>query len=124
MLHQHIGIPPEVVDALENGRNLNCRERTYFLKLLEKFYEGAFLVAIKTETPILVQTIVGSGKLYPATSAIRFRPGTVQAYWDEPIETKNLTNKDIPMLIEKVRGIMTQHLLENQDRREGFSLSL
>lgn len=84
---------------------------------LQPFFDGAFKVAIKTNTPILVQTIVGSGVLYPPNKAVYLLPGVIHAYWDQPIETKDLTAKDIPALKEQVRQIMINNLSKHEKQK-------
>lgn len=84
------------------------RNRT--LHPLKSFYDGGFKLAIETQTPILVQTLVNTGNIYPPFRSIGLRPGIVTVHFDKPIETKNLTLEDIPMLKAKVKNLMESHL--------------
>ncbi len=77
---------------------------------LKKFYDGAFRIAIKTKTPIVVQTLLNTGYLGPPDDLFNLSPGTVHAIWDDPIETSELTIDDLPILKERVRSIMLQNL--------------
>ncbi len=46
---------------------------------LGNFYDGAFRLAIETQNPIAVATIIGSKKLLNNTE---LQPGTMTIYWD------------------------------------------
>lgn len=94
------------------------RNRT--TKPLKQFYDGAFKLAIETQTPILVQTLVNTGNIYPPFRTIGLRPGIATVYFDKPIETKGLTESDIPMLKTKVRQLMSRHL-EGEYLNEEFA---
>ncbi len=87
---------------------------------LKPFYDGAFKLAIETQTPILVQTLVNTGNIYPPFRTIGLRPGVVTVYFDKPIATKGLTEADIPMLKTKVRQLMESHL-EGEYLNEEFA---
>lgn len=101
--------------VLQNGTSMilypeGTRNRT--IEPLQPFHDGAFKLAVDLQTPILVQTLVGAGKLSDPKRVIDMRPGIVDCYWDKPIETQGMGDADIPMLKEKVREIMLTHLLK------------
>lgn len=77
---------------------------------IQKFYDGAFKLAIEMQHPILVQTIVGMKKRMNNDYLFDLSPGRLECIWDEPIPTEGLTNADVPMLKEKVKQIMISHL--------------
>ena len=83
------------------------RNRTH--KPLLDFKDGAFHLAIDTQLPIAVLTILNTRDFLPATK-FEMRPGTIHATWSKPIETKGLTTKDIPMLKEKVKELLLRNL--------------
>jgi len=67
------------------------------------FKDGAFRLAIETQMPIAVLTILNSGEFSPANKFMQLKPGTLKAIWTEPIQTTNMTTKDVPHLKELVR---------------------
>ncbi len=74
------------------------------------FHKGAFKIAIESGYPIAVQTITGIRKVARSTSVADLWPGTVTVIWSKPIEVKDLTEKDVGSLMEKVRGEMLKSL--------------
>lgn len=78
--------------------------------LLLPFHDGAFRLAISAQVPLAVLTILNSGKLLSPNHAIELKPGTIQCVWNKPIETKGMTEADIPILKQKVIDIMEQEL--------------
>ena len=79
-------------------------------KPLRKFYDGAFRLAIETQTPIMVQTLVGTKRLCNPNRLLDLSPGLVHCYWDPPIETTGMTLDDIPRLKEQVQQTMLKYL--------------
>jgi len=77
---------------------------------LTKFYDGAFRLAIETDTPLLVQTLTPPCKLNNPNYKMDLSPGIVHCYFAPPIETTDLTLDDIPSLKEQVRQMMLTHL--------------
>lgn len=84
---------------------------------LLEFRDGAFRLAVATQTPIAGLTILNSGKKLSPLQPIALAPGTIYCVWDEPIETKGMTMDDVPALKEKVRQNMEKHLREYRNRR-------
>lgn len=73
---------------------------------LLEFKDGAFLLAVESQLPIAVLTLKGSRQILPAAGMWSLSPGKIEGYWSEPIQTKGLTEQDIPALKEKVKGEM------------------
>ena len=71
--------------------------------------DGAFRLAIDTQLPIAVLTILNAKEFIPA-GKFELKPGTIRGIWSEPIETMGLTEKDVPMLKEKVRQLLLKNL--------------
>jgi 1-acyl-sn-glycerol-3-phosphate acyltransferase len=67
------------------------------------FKDGAFRLAIETQLPIAVLTILNSGGFSPANKLMQLKPGTLKAVWTEPISTINMTTEDTPRLKEQVK---------------------
>jgi 1-acyl-sn-glycerol-3-phosphate acyltransferase len=78
-------------------------------KPLLDFKDGAFRLAIETQLPIAVLTILNTRDFLPADE-FGMKPGTIYAAWSEPIETKGLTLNDVPTLKEKVKEILLKNL--------------
>jgi 1-acyl-sn-glycerol-3-phosphate acyltransferase len=73
------------------------------------FKDGAFRLAIEAQLPIAVLSILNTKEFLPADK-FELKPGTIHAAWSKPIETKELTEKDVPMLKEKVRQLLLKNL--------------
>lgn len=76
------------------------------------FKDGAFRLAIDTQLPLAVLTIINSGDFSPANKFLQLQPGTLKAKWTEPISTKGMTLEDVPRLKEMVRQILIKGLEE------------
>jgi 1-acyl-sn-glycerol-3-phosphate acyltransferase len=77
------------------------RNRT--TETLLDFKDGAFRLAIETQLPLALLTIMNSAEFSPASKFLQLKPGTIKAKWSEPIETKGMTPTDVPRLKEEVR---------------------
>ncbi len=86
------------------------RNRT--AKTLLDFKDGAFRLAIETQFPIAVLTILNTKDFLPA-GKFGLKPGTVYARWNEPIQTTGMNIKDVPMLKEKVRDLLLKNLKDH-----------
>jgi len=70
---------------------------------LTDFYDGAFRIAIETQTPLAPVVLVNARKLLPRTQPfVRIKPGTVTAVFGKPVEVGGLTLEDIPKLKKEV----------------------
>lgn len=79
-------------------------------KPLRPFYTGAFRLAVDTQIPLAVMTILDSDKIGPPNS-FGFMPfQTVHCVWNEPIEMAGKTNRDIPALKKQVAELMLADL--------------
>jgi len=79
-------------------------------KPLQPFHDGAFRIAIETQTPLLPFVILNVRKLMPADSLLII-PGTIGVRFLKPVETKGMTEKDIPALKEKVFKMQEEVIL-------------
>jgi 1-acyl-sn-glycerol-3-phosphate acyltransferase len=79
---------------------------------LGRFKEGAFRLAIETQTPILPVTIIGNWIALPDNGKFYFRPARIVQYVHAPIETTGMTLDDVDTLKQKVFGIIEQKLAE------------
>jgi 1-acyl-sn-glycerol-3-phosphate acyltransferase len=78
------------------------------------FKDGAFRLAIETQMPIAVLTILNSGEFSPAHKFMQLKPGTLRAVWTEPIKTTKMTAKDVPHLKELVKQRKLEVLARNR----------
>lgn len=76
--------------------------------------DGAFRLAIDTQLPIAVLTILNSGEFSPANKLMQLKPGTLKAIWTEPIPTINMKTEDTPRLKDQVRQRILEVLKANQ----------
>ena len=76
---------------------------------LGDFQAGAFVLAIQNKLPIVPVTIVGSEQINNPSAPFALHPGTVSVFYDDPIETDNFSQKDLPVLIQKTRAKMLTH---------------
>lgn len=77
-----------------------------------RFKEGAFKLAIETQSPILPVTIIKNWVVLPDFGKFRFCPGSVIQYVHAPISTTGLTEDDLPRLKEQVHQIIANKLAE------------
>ncbi len=74
------------------------------------FHKGAFRIAIESQKPIAIQTILGVKKITGAVAGFDLWPGTVRIVWSKPIETAGLTMADVEVLSEQVRSVILKNL--------------
>lgn len=72
---------------------------------LQPFYDGAFRIALQTETAIAPIMILNAGNLM-APSSLAVRPGKIKVLFADPIEVKGLTMEDLPELKRRTREVM------------------
>jgi 1-acyl-sn-glycerol-3-phosphate acyltransferase len=77
---------------------------------LLKFHNGAFSLAVETQKPIAILVLIGTDKILNPRKIFQASPGFVNAVWVDIIETKGLSNSDIPFLTELVRKKMIETL--------------
>jgi len=83
-------------------------------KPLQKFYDGAFITAIRMQKPIIPGLIFNTKKIYPSDSKFWARPKTIHLHFLPPVETKGLTLNNLLELKEKVHGIMEAYYAANE----------
>jgi 1-acyl-sn-glycerol-3-phosphate acyltransferase len=77
---------------------------------LQRFYDGAFRIAIDAQAPILPVVIKDAAKLMKPSSFL-MKPGTVHVQILPPISTEGLSQKELPRLKEEVMGKMEAELV-------------
>lgn len=81
-------------------------------KPLKDFYDGAFKIAIETQTPIRPLLFLDTFDRLHHQSVFTLSPGRSRAVYLEEIKVDGLSNKDVPMLKEKVYRLMEQKLID------------
>lgn len=81
---------------------------------LQPFYDGAFITAIRTQTPVLPGLIFNTGKVLPANKKFWALPTRVHIHFLEAVPTTGLGIEDVGMLKEKVRNLMETYYIANQ----------
>ncbi|MBX3254994.1 MAG: 1-acyl-sn-glycerol-3-phosphate acyltransferase [Chitinophagaceae bacterium] len=77
---------------------------------LKSFYDGAFRIAIETQTPIKPVLFLDAFSRMPYTGFFTLTPGKSRAVYLDEIPVEGLTMEDIEWLKQKVYGIMEQKL--------------
>ena len=78
---------------------------------MKSFYDGAFRMAIETQTPIQPILFLDSYKRMPHESMFSLNPGPCRSLFLEPIPVDGLTLADAKSLKEKVFKIMEENLV-------------
>lgn len=78
---------------------------------LKDFYNGAFKIAVETQTPIKPILFLDTYDRLHYQSIFSLAPGKSRAIYLEEISVEGLTTKDIPLLKERVYQLMEQKLL-------------
>ena len=76
---------------------MNCSD-----KALADFYDGAFRLAIETQTPIAPVVILNARNLFSRANPLNARPGTITCILDEPVKVSGLVSEDIKSLKAQV----------------------
>ncbi len=77
---------------------------------IHKFNDGAFLIAIQEQVPILPLVIEGSFSCLPKKSWIYGEPSEITLKVLEPVETKGLTSSDVEQLSNSIRQMMVNQI--------------
>jgi 1-acyl-sn-glycerol-3-phosphate acyltransferase len=78
---------------------------------LKEFYDGAFRVAIETQTPIKPILFLDTFSRMSYRSVLSLTPGKSRAVYLDEISVAGLTVKDVSMLKEKVYNLMEERLI-------------
>jgi 1-acyl-sn-glycerol-3-phosphate acyltransferase len=78
--------------------------------ILRDFKTGGFILAIKSQQPVVPVTISGSHGVMPKRGEWKIRPGVIFMRISDPIPTEGLTVRDRDRLIRWVRGAIRKHL--------------
>lgn len=79
---------------------------------LSEFYDGAFRIAIETQTPLMPFVMINNRELLPRVNPLKARPGLLTTVFITPVDVKGLTQDDLPMLKQKVYDLMEEAILK------------
>lgn len=81
-------------------------------KPLKDFYDGAFRIAIETQTPIRPVLFLNAYDRMPYHGILSLNPGRSRSVFLDPIAVDGYTLQDVPVLKRQVYEIMERKLLE------------
>lgn len=80
-------------------------------KPLANFYDGAFRIAIETQTPIIPFVMLNNRKLLPRKNPLKARPGLITTVFLPEVSVIGLTMEDVPALKKKVYDVMEEAII-------------
>lgn len=81
---------------------------------LRSFYDGAFRIAIETQTPIKPLLFLDTYARQHYKTVLSLNPGKSRSVFLAPVPVEGLTQKDLPALKEKVYNLMAEALRKYQ----------
>lgn len=82
---------------------------------MQKFYDGAFITAIKAQKPIIPGVIFNTRMIFPGRPKAWAWPNKIHFHFLPSIETAGLTMKDVGVLKERVRNEMLVYFEANKE---------
>lgn len=79
---------------------------------LADFYDGAFRIAIETQTPIMPFVMINNRELLPRTNPLKAHPGIIKTIFIHPLAVQGMTLDDLPILKQKVFDLMEGMILK------------
>lgn len=83
---------------------------------LQRFYDGAFITAIKSQRPIMPGVIFNTGTILPHDKKVWARPKAIHFHFLEPIPTKGLSLTDLPALKQQVFDLMSNYYNQKNEQ--------
>lgn len=81
-------------------------------KPLADFYDGAFRIAIETQTSIIPFVMINNRKLLPRKNPLLVRPGLITTIFLPEVSVVGLSMDDVPLLKKKVFEVMEEALIK------------
>lgn len=81
---------------------------------LQRFYDGAFITAIKAQKPIIPGIIFNTGRILPHNKKLWARPLPIRIHFMPAVETAGLGLDDVPVLKERVYNLMKEYYIANR----------
>ncbi|UAY52948.1 lysophospholipid acyltransferase family protein [Ferruginibacter albus] len=104
----------ELMSVIHNGTSILIFPEGTFNEThqpLIPFFDGAFRIAIETQTPVKPLLFLDTYKRLNYRSFFSLMPGRCRAVYLEEVPVEGLTLNDLPMLKEKVYRIMQEKLI-------------
>ncbi|MDQ8006492.1 MAG: lysophospholipid acyltransferase family protein [Pedobacter sp.] len=79
---------------------------------LADFYDGAFRIAIETQTSIIPFVMINNRKLLPRKDPLKARPGLIKTILLPEVSVSGLNMDDVPELKKKVYVLMEEAILK------------
>lgn len=83
-------------------------------KPLKDFYDGAFRIAIETQTPIAPFVVLNAKNLMPRNNPLTIRPGLMKIIFTDPIDVSSYNIDQIEQLKTRVYSCMEELMIKNQ----------
>jgi 1-acyl-sn-glycerol-3-phosphate acyltransferase len=83
-------------------------------ELLGNFYDGAFRIAIETQTPLVPMVLINAKALLPRKAPLQVKPGTITCLFLPPVQVTGLGLADVESLKATVKAQMAEAILANQ----------
>jgi len=80
---------------------------------LSEFYDGAFRIAIETQTTLMPFVMINNRELLPRVNPLNAHPGIIETIFITPVDVKGLTIDDLPALKQKVFNLMEETILQH-----------
>lgn len=80
---------------------------------LTEFYDGAFRIAIETQTPIQPFVMTNNRNLLPRVDPLKAHPGLMKIVFTPAVDVAGLAPEDLPMLKQKVFSLMEETILRH-----------
>ena len=86
------------------------------------FKKGGFILAIRTQLPVVPITILGTGNVLPK-GALAIKKSHIKIIIDAPLETQGMELKNKEILVQDCRNIIHQNLIQsNHDHNVDYGL--
>ena len=111
--------PKQAHSGIELGAKLLLEGKSFFAfpegtrsrdGRLGPFKKGVFIMAIKSQIPIIPITILNSREIQPP-GQFGIHPGCIRIIIHDPIETKGMTLEDRNLLVQRTRAAISAPLL-------------
>jgi 1-acyl-sn-glycerol-3-phosphate acyltransferase len=80
---------------------------------LSEFYDGAFRIAIETQTTLMPFVMINNRGLLPRVNPLKAHPGMIKTVFITPVNVKGMTLEDLPKLKQKVFDLMEDAILRH-----------